>query len=86
MFDELRKKFHDIASIDSPYEVIEGPKEIMELAKVIGISDLNDSEKELFFNSLKDECLADFGHVSEEMFNKILDKIEKQRMEDMVSK
>ncbi len=79
MFEELRKKFHDIASIDPPYDVIDGPKEIMELAKVIGTSELNADEKELFFNSLKDECLAEYGHVSEEMFNEVLDKIEKNR-------
>jgi DUF438 domain-containing protein len=79
MFEELRKKFHNIASMDPPYDVIEGPKEIMELAKAVGTSDLSDAEKELFFVSLKDECLAEFGHVTEAMFNEILDKIEKKR-------
>jgi hypothetical protein len=79
MFEELRSKFRVIASIDPPYDVIKGPQEIMELAKSIGTSDLSDEEKEMFFDSLKDECLAEFGHVSEQMFNDILDKIEKKR-------
>ncbi len=79
MFEDLRKKFKQIASIDPPYDIIKGPKEIMELAKYIGSSDLSDDEKELFFNTLKDECLSEYGHVSEEKFNEILDKIEKKR-------
>jgi hypothetical protein len=79
MFEELRNKFRQIASIDPPYDVIKGPKEIMELAKSIGTSDLRDDEKELFFDSLRDECLAEFGHVTGEMFNDILDKVEKKR-------
>jgi hypothetical protein len=79
MFEDLRRKFRDIASLEPPVDVVEGPKEIMELAKAIGLSDLTDDEKELFFNSLKDECLAEFGHVTEVMFNEILDKIEKKR-------
>ena len=79
MFEDLRRKFKELASIEPPYDVIKGPKEIMELAKSVGTSTLTDDEKELFFNSLKDECLSEFGHVSEEMFNDILDKIQKKR-------
>ncbi len=79
MFEDLRRKFKELASIEPPYDVIKGPREIMELAKSIGASTLSDDEKELFFNSLKDECLSEFGHVSEEMFNDILDKIERKR-------
>lgn len=79
MFEELKKKFREIASMDPPFDIIEGPKEIMELAKVIGISDLSDDEKEMFFDSLKDECLAEFGHVTEQMFSEILEKIENKR-------
>jgi len=79
MFEDIRQKFKEIASLDPPYDIIKGPQEIMELAKFVGTSKLADDEKELFFNALKDECLAEYGHVTEEMFNDILDKIEKKR-------
>jgi hypothetical protein len=79
MFEELRRKFKEIAALDPPYDVIKGPKEIMELAKAIGASNLNDAEKEFFFDSLKDECLAEYGHVTEEMFGELLEKIERRR-------
>ncbi|MFH0817897.1 MAG: hypothetical protein V1909_04660 [Candidatus Micrarchaeota archaeon] len=79
MFEQLRRKFKEIASLDPPFDIIKGPKELMELAKTIGASELSSDEKEMFFDSLKDECLAEYGHVSEEKFNEILDNIEKKR-------
>ncbi|MCX6777739.1 MAG: hypothetical protein NT157_02535, partial [Candidatus Micrarchaeota archaeon] len=60
-------------------DVINGPAELMELATAIGKSDLTEHEKERFFNSLKDECLAEFGHVKKTDFNRILDEIENER-------